>query len=111
MYQAHDTVGHLGGEPQPWLRAGEGAVNALRRLPLALFYAVDLLVSALTLGAPGQTISARLGKARHNGARLVIPFAATVDLIAAAWPFNEADHCETSRVAYEARLNAAAFGG
>ena len=84
-------------------------MNVLRRMPLSIFWALDVLLSALSGGAPGETISARLGEAVRQGSTRAIPYARIVDW--GARIFGETDHCAKSDEAYRARLNAAPFGG
>lgn len=86
-------------------------MNVLRRMPGAVAWALDCLLSALTGGKEGQTISARLGEAVRQGSVRAIPYARRVDRWALGWPLHETDHCRKSDEAYRARLNAAPFGG
>jgi hypothetical protein len=69
----------------------------------ALFFAVDLLASSLTGGAPGQSISARLAKATNAPAqvarRVVDAFFRIV--------FRVPGHCALALANYEARQHAA----
>src|SRR5258708_2279572 len=85
--------------------------RVLRRLPLAYFWAADCRISALSGGAPGQTISARLGEAVRHGSLRATRYARMVDRGAARPPFNEADHCARSDADYRARVDAAPFNG
>ena len=78
---------------------------ALRQI-YALFLALDLLLSALTGGAPLETISARLAIYRRKGCPWAVIAAGAVDWVALKL-FGEASHCDSSLAAYEAR-NAAA---
>jgi hypothetical protein len=75
----------------------------LRRWPYAVFLSVDLLVSAVTFGAPYETISARLGAAKglgHWSCR-------AVDFVVRVL-FRAPDHCENALRAYVARNAAVA---
>jgi hypothetical protein len=80
-------------------------------MPGSVAWAVDCLVSALSGGAAGQTISARLGEAVRQGSTRAIPYARAVDWLAIRWPLYEENHCARSDEAYRARLDAAPFGG
>ena len=84
-------------------------MNTLRRWPLAVLYALDIVLSALTGGAKDQTISARLGEAVRKGSARAAPFARVVDW--GARILGEADHFAKSDEAYRARGNAAPFEG
>ena len=85
-------------------------MRALRRMPLAAFWAFDCLVSALTSGDVGQTLSARLGKARAKGSPVATVCADALDVFIAR-VLGGRNRCASSIAAYEARLNAAAFTG
>lgn len=83
---------------------------ALRQL-YAVFWSLDCLASALTGGAPGETISARLGRARAGGGRFWPGVANALD-----WTviliFRTPNHCDGAWAAYKARLAVApSFGG
>jgi hypothetical protein len=69
----------------------------------ALFFAVDLLLSSLTGGAPGQSISARLAKAKNAPARIA---RAALDGIVRL-VFRQPGHCALALANYEARQHAA----
>jgi hypothetical protein len=74
----------------------------LRQL-YALFFALDLLASAMTGGAPGQSISARLAKAKNAPAQLARrALDAIVRLV-----FRQPGHCALALANYEARQHAA----
>ncbi len=83
-------------------------MNYFLRLIYALFLAIDLLASALTGGAPWQTISARLAKGEGKATQVLRRF---VDW-AAKHIFGEVNHCQMALDAYDARMKAAAtYGG
>lgn len=75
----------------------------IRRWLYAVFLAADLLASALTGGAPWQTISARLAKARVGGSPIGGACCRAVDWVVLK-VFHERNHCEAAFTAYEARL-------
>jgi len=65
----------------------------------ALFLAIDLLGSALTFGAPLQTISARLAKGEGKVTQF---FRRGLDQFVLK-VFGEANHCQLALDAYETR--------
>jgi hypothetical protein len=83
--------------------------NVIRRMPLAYFWSADCRISAMSGGAPGQTISARLGEAVRHGSRRALPYARLVDR--GAQLLGETNHCAQSDAAYRARVDAAPFVG
>lgn len=83
---------------------------ALRQI-YSVFWALDNLVSSLSGGAPGETISARLGKARAAGSKFWGFVANALDWIVALI-FRTPHHCAGALAAYQARVAAApSFGG
>ncbi len=79
---------------------------ALRQL-YALFFALDLVVSALTGGAPMETVSARLGRPDRfdRWPRVALDWVVLT-------LFGASRHCERALAAYQARVQAApAFSG
>lgn len=78
-------------------------VQIIQRTTYALFLVLDLAGSALSFGAPWQTISARLAKGEgfltQVVRRLLDRFVEKV--------FGEANHCQIALDAYRARLLAA----
>jgi len=80
----------------------------IMRFVYALFLSIDLIASALTGGAPWQTISARLAKGEGKATQVLRRF---VDFCA-KHVFGEANHCQLALDAYDARMKAAAtYGG
>jgi hypothetical protein len=77
----------------------------VRRFLFAMFLALDLLGSALTGGAPWQTISARFGKGRAAGGLLATWGANATDWVART-VFASRRHCAVSLEDYEARNRA-----
>jgi hypothetical protein len=79
-------------------------MKPLRRWPYAVFLALDLLLSAIAFGAPGETISARL--ARNHGV-------ASAPCRALDWivltVFRKPHHCEDALAAFNEREKAATF--
>lgn len=75
----------------------------IRRWLYAVFLAADLLASAITGGAPWQTISARLAKARAGGSPIGSALCRAVDWTVARM-FRERNHCQSAFTAYERRL-------
>jgi hypothetical protein len=69
----------------------------------ALFFALDLLASALTGGAPGQSISARLAKATNAPAQVCRAWLDTLVRLV----FRQPGHCALALANYEARQHAA----
>jgi hypothetical protein len=82
------------------------AALLLLRQVYALLLALDLLASALTFGAPLQTVSARLAKARRRGSALGRALADAVDA-GALRLFGEHNHCSAALEAYLERERAA----
>lgn len=80
-------------------------MKIILRWPYAVFLAIDLLVSAVFFGAPGETISARL--ARQRGLDSVACGALDAVVLAI---FREPHHCEIALAAFNARQAAASFG-
>jgi hypothetical protein len=81
-----------------------------QRSAYALFYAVDLVGSALTLGGPGETISARLGKAAvQDPSCVAAAFAHDLDWLVKA-VFGAPNHCAGALAAYNARESVSPFG-
>ena len=78
----------------------------LIRYAYAIALAVDLLASAVTGGAPLQTLSARFAKARRQGSWLGTIAADATDWSARVL-FGESNHCDVALAAYEAREAAA----
>ena len=72
----------------------------------ALFLALDLLASALTFGAPLETLSARFAKARGHGSVAGRAAADATDA-AALHLFGQHNHCAAALRAYAEREAAA----
>lgn len=77
----------------------------IRRQLYALFIALDLLLAALTGGAPWQTLSARFWKAEQRGSVWGARFRRGTDWVA-THAFREPNHCRKSWENYVARLKA-----
>lgn len=76
------------------------------RFIYSVFLALDLLASALTFGAPLQTLSARFAKWRAKGYRVGTFLANTTDYFALVL-FGATNHCAGALAAYCARVAAA----
>lgn len=72
----------------------------------SVFWAVDNLISSLTGGAPGETISARLGRSRKAGSKFWGAVANALDGFVAL-VFRTPNHCDGAWAAYEARMKVA----
>lgn len=74
-------------------------LDLILRQIYAIFFALDLLISALTFGAPLETISARLARARSRHSWLGTIMANMVDAIA-LHVFGTHHHCAAALRAY-----------
>lgn len=79
-------------------------MKTVRRWPYAVALALDLLVSAIFWGAPGETISARLARGKGLDRLACRVLDAVVLLL-----FRQPHHCELALVAFNARDQAASF--
>jgi hypothetical protein len=72
----------------------------IKRQIIAIFWGDDVVISALTGGAPGETISARCGKGAAEGSWFWSGFAWGVDKM-----FGKG-HCAGAWLAYQERVKA-----
>lgn len=86
------------------------ALRLLWRGVGASLLGLDLLASGLTGGAPGESISARLAKARLHGSALGTLGADGIDWLALKG-FGVMSHCAGSLAAYQARQAVAPWLG
>jgi hypothetical protein len=80
-------------------------LRMIQRFVYAYFLAIDLLASAMTFGAPWQTLSARFAKSAARGSKIGKAIQTALDWIVLKL-FSTSRHCEVALEAYEARMNA-----
>lgn len=87
-------------------------IKLFARMPYTVFWSLDVLLSALTFGAKGETISARLWAASLPTMPIYQRWPAKLVRVALDWVvyavFGEAGHTQASYAAYVAAKTAAA---
>lgn len=80
-------------------------INIYVRFIISLFWAIDLLLSALTFGAPLQPLSARFARWRDKGYRIGKWLSGGTDFVF-RHTLKIEDHCGKSLKAYDDRMTA-----